>query len=311
MAYSTLGCMRELNLRENKQYSVATQPSFTIYSKEMCELNQSYLSKDEELRLFEKIKHGCNDSRNVVIHHNLKLIPAIANKFRNSKSSLQFEDLVSEGNLALIKAVGGFKPELNIRFASYASMVIRTALMQFIANNINVIKMNSGLKISFYRFKNIQDMLETELGYIPSDTAIVEYALANNIQLNYHTKNVEVIVESMRTASIEVCSIDSVDEGGEFGHIDFLEADSIPLTPICAIKDNILMEVIEALPPFDKMLIKYSFGFNSDKMFDKDIAAKLSLSIKDVRLFRAEIMAELRINNKLKNIKIEVDNFIY
>ena len=88
------------------------------------------LTQDEEAALWQKYKQGDKKAQDALIEHNLRLVTHIARKFYASESD--YEDLLSSGNIGLIKAVLTFDPDKSARFATYACRCIENEFrMQF------------------------------------------------------------------------------------------------------------------------------------------------------------------------------------
>ncbi len=85
------------------------------------------LSKEEEQRLTEDNANGDRFARDKLVEHNLRLVVYIAKKFENS--GVNIEDLISIGTIGLIKAVNTFKPDKNIKLATYASRCIENEIL--------------------------------------------------------------------------------------------------------------------------------------------------------------------------------------
>jgi len=66
-------------------------------------------------------------SRQLLIEHNLRLVVYIARRFENT--GVNIEDLISIGTIGLIKSIGTFNPEKNIKLATYASRCIENEIL--------------------------------------------------------------------------------------------------------------------------------------------------------------------------------------
>ena len=92
------------------------------------------LSKKEEEKLLADILIGNgNDvekARQALITHNLRLVVYIAKKFENS--GVPVEDLISIGTIGLIKSVNTFRPEKNIKLATYSSRCIENEILMYL-----------------------------------------------------------------------------------------------------------------------------------------------------------------------------------
>ena len=88
------------------------------------------LTKEEEADVLARLTEGDPQARQLLIVHNLRLVVFIAKKFETSTASL--EDFISIGTIGLIKAVGTFRPDRNIRLATYASRCIENEILMFL-----------------------------------------------------------------------------------------------------------------------------------------------------------------------------------
>lgn len=88
------------------------------------------LTKEEEDEIMDKLSDGDESVREQLIVHNLRLVVYIAKKFENS--GVGIEDLVSIGTIGLIKAVNTFRPDKNIKLATYASRCIENEILMYL-----------------------------------------------------------------------------------------------------------------------------------------------------------------------------------
>lgn len=88
------------------------------------------LAKDEEAKLLEEYAKGSQEARSILIERNLRLVVYISKKFENA--GVNVEDLISIGTIGLIKAVNTFKPEKNIKLATYASRCIENEILMYL-----------------------------------------------------------------------------------------------------------------------------------------------------------------------------------
>lgn len=88
------------------------------------------LSKEEEAELTELYQQGDEYARDRLVEHNLRLVVYIAKKFESS--GVNIEDLISIGTIGLIKAVNTFRPDKNIKLATYASRCIENEILMYL-----------------------------------------------------------------------------------------------------------------------------------------------------------------------------------
>ena len=89
------------------------------------------LSREREAELLERI--GEEDARKELIEHNLRLVVYIARRFENT--GVGIEDLISIGTIGLIKAVGTYRTDKNIKLATYASRCIENEILMYLRKN--------------------------------------------------------------------------------------------------------------------------------------------------------------------------------
>lgn len=88
------------------------------------------LSSEEEAVLLDKIALGDEQAKDVLVEHNLRLVVFLAKKFEGS--NVDMEDIVSVGTIGLIKAINSFKPEKQIKLATYASRCIENEILMYL-----------------------------------------------------------------------------------------------------------------------------------------------------------------------------------
>jgi len=88
------------------------------------------LTVEEEKKVFLELMNGEKSAREKLIVHNLRLVVYIAKKFE--RSGVSTEDLTSIGTMGLIKAVNTFRPEKNIKLATYASRCIENEILMYL-----------------------------------------------------------------------------------------------------------------------------------------------------------------------------------
>lgn len=89
------------------------------------------LTREREAELLLRISE--TDARQELIEHNLRLVVYIARRFENTK--INIEDLISIGTIGLIKAVETYKPDKNIKLATYASRCIENEILMYLRKN--------------------------------------------------------------------------------------------------------------------------------------------------------------------------------
>lgn len=110
--------------------------SLEIYMKELA--NSKPLAPEEELELLIRAKKGDEKARERIITSNLRFVITVAKDYISA--GMPLEDLISAGNLGLMKAIEKFDLSKNVKFISYAVWWIRAIILKEINENLNIVK---------------------------------------------------------------------------------------------------------------------------------------------------------------------------
>ena len=124
-----------MNMILEKMQSLLQRIKFFLFRRKIHYINGSQalpepLSKEKEEALLARLQSGESAVREELIVHNLRLVVYIAKKFETS--GVFVEDLISIGTIGLIKAVNTFRPEKNIKLATYASRCIENEILMYL-----------------------------------------------------------------------------------------------------------------------------------------------------------------------------------
>ena len=88
------------------------------------------MTREREAELLADMNEA---ARQELIEHNLRLVVYIARRFENT--GINIEDLISIGTIGLIKAVGTYRTDKNIKLATYASRCIENEILMYLRKN--------------------------------------------------------------------------------------------------------------------------------------------------------------------------------
>lgn len=91
---------------------------------------------EEEAVMVEKLSHGEEGIRDLLVEHNLRLVVYIARRFQNT--GIDLDDLISVGTIGLIKAVGSFSSDKNVKLATYASRCIENEILMYLRRTTKI-----------------------------------------------------------------------------------------------------------------------------------------------------------------------------
>jgi len=214
------------------------------------------LTPEEEVKLAGRIKRGNKKAREHMIRANLRLVVKIANDFSNY--GLPLLDLISEGNIGLMKAVERFDPKKGGKLSTYASWWIKQSIKRALANQGKTIRLPVHLVDKISKIRRVSAQMTEELGREPSDLEIAE-----EIGLT------EAKVAHLRNVSARPASLDAKlgpDEDTSFGD---LVGDERAEDPFEALRDRDLREeVVDLLDQLDgreRQIISFRFGLDGGR----------------------------------------------
>jgi RNA polymerase sigma-32 factor len=176
------------------------------------------LTPDEEHALAVKlVEHGDTGAARKLIEANLRLVVKIAYEYRRAHRNLL--DLVQEGNIGLIQAVGKFDPYRGVKLSSYAAFWIRAYILKFILNNWRLVKIGTtqAQRKLFFNLRKEREKLE-QLGFQPTSALLAE-------KLDVPEREV---VEMERRLAAPEASLDAPlgsDDDGARTRLDYLPSD--------------------------------------------------------------------------------------
>src|SRR5436190_23849931 len=158
-----------------------------IYLREIGQI--ALLTPQQEIELAARIKRGDKKARAQMIKANLRLVVKIAHDYSNL--GLPLLDLISEGNIGLMKAVERFDPKKGGKLSTYAAWWIKQSIKRALANQSKTIRLPVHLVDKISKMRRTAMSLTEALGREPTDEE-----LANELQIPTskvaHLKSVSV-----------------------------------------------------------------------------------------------------------------------
>jgi RNA polymerase primary sigma factor len=130
------------------------------------------LTPEEEIQIARRIHSGDAVARERMIQSNLRLVVTIARDYANLGVPLL--DLISEGNIGLMKAVDRFDPERGARLSTFAAWWIKQAIKRALANQSKTIRLPEKAIEKVSRMRRVSAQLEKELGRQPTEDELSE-----------------------------------------------------------------------------------------------------------------------------------------
>ena len=124
---------------------------------------EELLSNEEERQLAQRIAQGDNRALQKLIEANLKFVVTVARQYKGR--GVAMEDLVSEGNIGLMKAAAKFDATKGVRFVNYAVVHIRQAIEKAIDQQAGLYQVPKDVKHDLARQQSIPVSVDAPLGH--------------------------------------------------------------------------------------------------------------------------------------------------
>jgi len=244
----------ESEVRDVRDLPSSERSTIKLYLQEIGKT--PLLKPSEEVELAAMIQQGDKHARDKMIKANLRLVVKIAHDYANF--GLPLLDLISEGNIGLIKAVERFDPAKGGKLSTYAAWWIKQSIKRALANQSKTIRLPVHLVDKIARMRRITAELEEALGRVPTDEEIA-YEMEMTVNKVAHLKSV-----SVRPASLDAPV--GNEDGTEFGE---LIGDENSINPLDNLQNkNVLHDLsslLDELDPREAEIIRLRFGLNGDK----------------------------------------------
>jgi len=225
-----------------------------LYLREISQV--PLLTPAEEVKLATQIKRGNKRAREKMITANLRLVVKIAHDF--STFGLPLLDLISEGNIGLMKAVERFDPKKGGKLSTYASWWIKQSIKRALANQSKTIRLPVHLVDKIGKIRRVAARMTEELGREPSSEELAE-ELGLAVAKVSHLKNVAV-----RPASLDAKI--NADDDTPFGD---LVSDEKAEDPFATLRDKDLrdeiVDLLDVLDARERRIISYRFGLDGGR----------------------------------------------
>lgn len=244
------------------------------------------LTAEEEVALARRIMKGDAVAREHMIKANLRLVVRIARDYENF--GLPILDLVSEGNIGLVKAVERFDPDKGGKLSTYAAWWIRQALKRALASHGKTIRLPMHMVDRIAAMRRVVNSLVDELRREPTNE---EIALVMDLPVRK--------IVHLRSVSTRAASLDApVGEDGAATFGDLIGDDS-QQNPFEALRSKNAGPEIEVLlqklEPREAEIIRLRFGIGGDdELTLEQVGERYNLTRERVRQLQHLAIMKLR-----------------
>jgi RNA polymerase primary sigma factor len=264
--------------------SVDGSTAIRIYLREIGQVK--LLTPQEEIALAARIQKGDKKAREQMIKANLRLVVRIARSYEGI--GLPLLDLISEGNIGLMKAVERFDPAKGAKLSTYAAWWIKQSMKRALATQAKTVRLPVHMidKISKMRRSSLR--LQEELGRQPTSEELAE-------DLGTTARR----VSEMQMAAIPPASLDAPVEGDDSTcFAEFVEdekADSPYETLKTKTLNTMLRDMVKVLSQREVAILKARYGLEGNQCQTLDeIGDDLGVTRERVRQLQNNALGKLR-----------------
>jgi RNA polymerase primary sigma factor len=211
------------------------------------------LTIEQENELAARIKKGDKAAREHMIKANLRLVVKIAHDYEGF--GLPLLDLISEGNIGLMKAVERFDPKKGGKLSTYGSWWIKQSIKRALANQSKTIRLPVHLVDKISKMRRMAMKLQEEFGREPTDEELAEEMGMTPAR-----------VAQMRTAAIRPASLDAPIGDDDSNNFSEVVQDENADTPYEMLEDKtvtgMLQEMVKTLDQREATILRYRFGLD-------------------------------------------------
>ncbi len=258
--------------------------SLKLYLREISKT--PLLTIQEEIELAARIKEGDGEARAHMIRANLRLVVKIAQDYSNY--GLPVTDLISEGNIGLMKAVERFDPEKGGKLSTYAAWWIKQSIKRALANQSKTIRLPVHMVDKIAKMRRISSMLAEALGREPTDDELAEEVGLPRRKL-----------AMLRQASQRPTSLDAPINDGEATEYGDIIRDEAAENPLDMLADKNLHGEIDGLLSVlderERRIIDERFGLNGKKPLTlEEVGREFGVTRERIRQLQNSALTKMR-----------------
>ena len=255
----------------------------------------SPLHPEEEIDLARKIRRGDEESLDKMVKANLRFVISVAKEYQGQ--GLPLSDLISEGNLGLIKAAQRFDETRGFKFISYAVWWIRQSILQALAEQSRVVRLPLNRVGAINKIGRALESLEKSYGREPSLSEIATKMDMSSFEV------ADVVKTSARHLSLD----EPFKEEDGNSLLDVIRSDKYEPPDSTLMHESLKVEiekVLYTLKPREAEIISLYFGLEGDRPLTlEEIGEHFKLTRERVRQIKEKALRRLRHRSRLEPLR--------
>jgi RNA polymerase primary sigma factor len=245
------------------------------------------LTIQEEIQLARKIRRGDKAARDHMIKANLRLVVKIAMDYKDF--GLPLLDLISEGNIGLVKAVERFDPRKGGKLSTYAAWWIKQSIKRALANQSKTIRLPVHLVDKISKMRKAAMAIAERLGREPTDEELA-------MELQIPTSK----VAHLKSVSVRPASLDApIGEDGDSGTFGEIVGDESATSPYDSLRDkNLNLDLHSMVDSLDKReaeIIRLRFGLDGrSELTLEEVGRKFNVTRERIRQLEYIALGKMR-----------------
>jgi RNA polymerase primary sigma factor len=258
--------------------------SLKLYLREISKT--PLLTAEEEVALSERIKKGDPEARSHMIRANLRLVVKIAQDYANY--GMPVTDLISEGNIGLMKAVERFDPEKGGKLSTYAAWWIKQSIKRALANQSKTIRLPVHMVDKIAKMRRIAAMLTEVMGREPTDEELAD-------EIGVPRRKLAML----RQASHRPTSLDAPINEGEATEYGEVISDERAANPLDMLSDKNLHGELDGLLAVlderERRIIDERFGLGGRKALTlEEVGREFGVTRERIRQLQNSALTKMR-----------------
>lgn len=279
--------------KKKKVVGSRTKQSIEKYLEEIGGF--SPLHPEEEIDLARRIRRGDEEALDKLVKANLRFVISVAKEYQGQ--GLPLQDLISEGNLGLIKAAQRFDETRGFKFISYAVWWIRQSILQALAEQSRVVRLPLNRVGAINKIGRALESLEKVFGREPSMDEV-----ASKMEMSTYE-----VADVLKTSARHLSLDEPFKEEDGNSLLDVIESDRYSPPDSVLMKESLQVEIekiLTTLKPREAEIIRLYFGLEGDRPLTlEEIGEHFRLTRERVRQIKEKALRRLRHRSRLEPLR--------